>query len=111
LRTWLHYIKALRTVQEGPYFLGGWSFGGLVAFEMAQQLLSSGYQWLYCCVDTLAPVSTNKPSFWEGCKFLITTVGRYMAFSPGLFVSGDCPTSTTVFKGKRLRDHFTVFLN
>jgi thioesterase domain-containing protein/aryl carrier-like protein len=23
---------------EGPYLLGGWSFGGLVAFEMAQQL-------------------------------------------------------------------------
>ncbi|MCZ0900911.1 thioesterase domain-containing protein, partial [Microcoleus sp. HI-ES] len=34
------YIAALRTVQpKGPYFLGGWSFGGLVAFEMAQQLL------------------------------------------------------------------------
>jgi len=47
-----YYIKALRTVQpEGPYFLGGWSFGGLVAFEMAQQLLSfiSGST---CCVDT-----------------------------------------------------------
>ena len=33
------YIKAMRTVQpEGPYLLGGWSMGGLVAFEMARQL-------------------------------------------------------------------------
>ena len=34
-----HYIKAMRTLQPvGPYLLGGSSFGGLVAFEMAQQL-------------------------------------------------------------------------
>ncbi|HEX2524309.1 MAG TPA: amino acid adenylation domain-containing protein, partial [Terriglobia bacterium] len=37
------YIKALRTVQPiGPYLLGGWSMGGLVAFEMAQQLHAQG---------------------------------------------------------------------
>jgi thioesterase domain-containing protein/acyl carrier protein len=37
------YIEALCAVQpEGPYLLGGWSFGGLVAFEMAQQLRRSG---------------------------------------------------------------------
>jgi thioesterase domain-containing protein/acyl carrier protein len=34
-----HYIELMRGVQpDGPYFLGGWSMGGLVAFEMAQQL-------------------------------------------------------------------------
>jgi amino acid adenylation domain-containing protein len=34
-----YHIAAVRTVQpEGPYLLGGWSFGGVVAFEMAQQL-------------------------------------------------------------------------
>ncbi len=34
-----HYIKAVRLIQpEGPYFLGGSSFGGTLAFEMAQQL-------------------------------------------------------------------------
>ncbi|HVS00085.1 MAG TPA: amino acid adenylation domain-containing protein, partial [Thermoanaerobaculia bacterium] len=33
------YIRALREVQpEGPYSLGGWSMGGVVAFEMARQL-------------------------------------------------------------------------
>jgi thioesterase domain-containing protein len=34
-----HYIKEIRTVQpEGPYNLVGWSLGGVVAYEMAQQL-------------------------------------------------------------------------
>ena len=33
------YLVALRAVQpEGPYRLGGWSMGGVVAFEMARQL-------------------------------------------------------------------------
>ena len=46
----VHYIKALRIVQpEGPYLLGGWSMGGIVAFEMATQLQAEGQK-----VDLLA---------------------------------------------------------
>ncbi len=38
-----HYVKEMRSVQpEGPYFLGGYSFGGMVALEMAQQLIAQG---------------------------------------------------------------------
>ena len=34
-----HYIKEMRTVQpHGPYLLTGWCSGGIIAFEMAQQL-------------------------------------------------------------------------
>jgi thioesterase domain-containing protein/acyl carrier protein len=34
-----HYIKEMRTLQpDGPYFIGGHCLGGLIAFEMAQQL-------------------------------------------------------------------------
>jgi amino acid adenylation domain-containing protein len=37
------YIQEIRTVQpHGPYLLGGWSMGGLVAWEMAQQLVKQG---------------------------------------------------------------------
>ncbi|TMA10263.1 MAG: acyl-CoA synthetase [Deltaproteobacteria bacterium] len=37
------YIKEIRAIQpEGPYFLGGYSFGGIVAFEIAQQLQREG---------------------------------------------------------------------
>lgn len=39
------YLAEIRTVQpEGPYLLGGGSFGGVAAFEMARQLRSSGEQ-------------------------------------------------------------------
>ncbi len=37
------YLTAIRKVQpEGPYTLGGWSFGGFVALEMARQLQQEG---------------------------------------------------------------------
>jgi len=38
-----HYINEVKTIQpNGPYFLGGYSFGGYVAYEMAQQLQAQG---------------------------------------------------------------------
>jgi aspartate racemase len=40
-----HYIREMRSVQpEGPFLIGGYSFGGLVAYEMAQQLTGGGEQ-------------------------------------------------------------------
>jgi thioesterase domain-containing protein len=39
------YLEAIRSVQpHGPYYLAGLSFGGLVAFEIAQQLYATGEQ-------------------------------------------------------------------
>jgi amino acid adenylation domain-containing protein len=75
-----HYIEALRRVQpKGPYFLGGWSFGGWVAFEMAQQLQKSGEEVaLIAVLDTLAPIPGNIPSLGNGLKFMLTTVARYI---------------------------------
>ena len=36
-------IREMKTIQpEGPYAIGGWSFGGLVAFEIARQLMQEG---------------------------------------------------------------------
>ncbi len=38
-----HYLDEIRTIQpRGPYFIGGLSFGGTVAYEMAQQLTAQG---------------------------------------------------------------------
>lgn len=75
-----HYIEALRLVQpKGPYFLGGWSFGGWVAFEMAQQLQKSGEEVaLLVVLDTVAPIKDNIPSLSKSLKFLLTTVMRYI---------------------------------
>lgn len=37
------YVGAIRDFQpDGPYLLGGWSLGGVIAYEVARQLRSSG---------------------------------------------------------------------
>jgi thioesterase domain-containing protein len=52
-----HYIDSLKEIQpEGPYFLGGWSFGGVVAYEMATQLMERGEEVpLLILLDTVTP--------------------------------------------------------
>ncbi|MBD2773825.1 amino acid adenylation domain-containing protein [Iningainema tapete] len=57
-----HYIEALQTIQpQGPYRIGGWSLGGIIAFEMAQQLHSCGHQVaLLALIDSYAPITSNK---------------------------------------------------
>ncbi|CAG0927432.1 partial arthrofactin-type cyclic lipopeptide synthetase C, partial [Thermoflexales bacterium] len=59
-----HYIQLLQTVQpEGPYQLGGWSLGGVVAFEMAQQLATQGQVVeLLALVDSYAPQPEASPN-------------------------------------------------
>jgi amino acid adenylation domain-containing protein len=46
-----HYIRAIKTVQPtGPYYLGGWSAGGRLAFEMSRQLTLSGESVAYLAI-------------------------------------------------------------
>ncbi|HKN84772.1 MAG TPA: thioesterase domain-containing protein, partial [Pyrinomonadaceae bacterium] len=56
------YVQAIRAMQPvGPYLLGGWSFGGLVAFEMARQLVELGHEVpLLVIVDAGAPAFMRK---------------------------------------------------
>ncbi|MEP1076598.1 amino acid adenylation domain-containing protein [Leptolyngbya sp. PL-A3] len=70
-----YYIQAIQTIQpHGPYYLGGWSFGGLVAFEMAQQLTQAGESVaLLAIFDTAAPIAANRPTPRESLTFLLKT--------------------------------------
>jgi thioesterase domain-containing protein len=78
-----HYIQALRTVQPtGPYLLGGWSMGGVVAFEMAQQLHSQGQQVaLLALLDGRVP--TSEETFPEEDADAIPLLERYFGISFG----------------------------
>jgi amino acid adenylation domain-containing protein len=51
------YIEAMLLVQaRGPFFLGGHSFGGIVVFEIAQQLHALGHEMAYVAIiDEEAP--------------------------------------------------------
>ena len=59
------YIKEIQFVQpEGPYFLGGYSFGGIVAFEIAQQLFDMNQKTaLLALIDTYHPSHIPQESF------------------------------------------------
>ena len=56
-----HYIEEMFKIQsEGPFLLGGYSFGGIVAFEMAQQLHAQGHRTaLLAILDEEAPNLDN----------------------------------------------------
>ncbi|WP_196297125.1 amino acid adenylation domain-containing protein [Xanthomonas albilineans] len=53
-------IEKIRRVQpSGPYHLAGWSFGGLVAYEMASQLIDAGLQVKFLGVFDTFHISTD----------------------------------------------------
>ncbi len=54
-----HFIAEIRKVQpRGPYRLAGFCVGGIVAFEMAQQLIASGEEApLLALIETWHPRS------------------------------------------------------
>ncbi|MHC4268500.1 MAG: non-ribosomal peptide synthetase [Planctomycetota bacterium] len=57
-----HYLREIRTVQPaGPYFLGGFCWGGKYAFEIAQQLLGQGEEvgLLFVVEPALSPVRSR----------------------------------------------------
>jgi thioesterase domain-containing protein/acyl carrier protein len=55
------YIEVIKRAQpEGPYVLGGWSFGGLLAFEMAQQLSRNRDK-----VKAVAILDSNSPGSFD----------------------------------------------
>ncbi|TFZ02998.1 SDR family oxidoreductase [Ramlibacter henchirensis] len=56
------YVEAIRTVDPaGPYRLAGYSGGGVIAYEMAQQLRREGRQVdTIVMIDTLAPEAARR---------------------------------------------------
>ena len=53
-----HYVEQIRAAQpEGPYYIGGYSLGGFIAYEMAQQLTDGGHEVAYLALfDANAPL-------------------------------------------------------
>lgn len=58
-----HYAEALQRFQpEGPFALGGWSYGVILAFEMAQQLRAMGREVALLVAFDLVPLNVNAPA-------------------------------------------------
>ncbi len=85
------YLAAMRQVQpRGPYRLGGYSFGGIVAFEMAQQVIADNEDVTALVIfDTLAPAGgvTAETEVVDEVRLLAEIAGileRYHGFSPSI---------------------------
>lgn len=67
-----YHIEEIRTIQpEGPYLLGGLSFGGIIALEVAQQLISQGHKVaLLALFDSHLPRAQKVLSIPINQKFL-----------------------------------------
>lgn len=67
-------VKNIKSFQpEGPYFLGGWCYGGYVAFEAARQLEEQGEK-----VGMLALLDTYGPDY--GFNYRTYLIGRIIEF-------------------------------
>ncbi|MBP0011694.1 MAG: amino acid adenylation domain-containing protein [Roseofilum sp. SBFL] len=82
-RDYIGYIKAVQS--DGPYYLGGHSFGALVAFEMSQQLEAQGDRVARLVIlDSPVPDALeNKPNIdrdWSLSRKLILVVALIEQF-------------------------------
>jgi thioesterase domain-containing protein len=76
------YVEELsRVCRAGPYFLGGWSMGGVVAFEMARQLRARGDQVaLLAMIDSRLPPPAHE--LVKDDLALLMNFGQDLGLSP-----------------------------
>ena len=79
------HIRSLQAVQPvGPYQLGGYSFGGKVVYEMAQQLLNRGHEIsLLVILDIPVPVlgGSQQAARWDEAQFVFSLAELYNTLS------------------------------
>ncbi len=69
------YIRSIKEMHpHGPYFIGGWSFGCLIAYEIIQQLQASGDEVL--SLYMLAPSDMKTPKYSSKVQAQIDTLLR-----------------------------------
>ncbi len=85
------YVQVIREHQpEGPYRVLGYSFAGIVAYEVAQQLVAAGQE-----VRFLGMVDAFLPEWTLGWRYRLSQVGR-LASSP--------PRAVAAFVARRWRE-------
>ncbi|HET9896841.1 MAG TPA: alpha/beta fold hydrolase, partial [Streptosporangiaceae bacterium] len=88
------YLAAVQEVQaSGPYHLGGWSFGGVVAVEMARQLRSRCADVAVVLVlDSGLPAAADSPDQAELLSWFVRDIAALAdAAPPSLDLTGLAP--------------------
>ncbi|MDY8134319.1 amino acid adenylation domain-containing protein [Aquimarina sp. 2201CG5-10] len=90
-----HYISEITSVQpDGPYALAGFSFGGIIAFEMAKQLKAQGKK-----VKTLALLDSYVyPSYYYSNPFVKKVVSKLYDIAQLVFMAFNMFSSKNNFK-------------
>jgi acyl-CoA synthetase (AMP-forming)/AMP-acid ligase II len=76
-----HYVQTIKAVQpQGPYYLGGYCFGGIVAYEMARQLTAAADSVaLVAIMEGYAPIGdAQRKATWREWQF----VGNFVRTLP-----------------------------
>jgi acyl transferase domain-containing protein len=95
-----HYISEVKRVQpEGPYLLGGFSGGGVIAYEMALQLKAREEEVaLLAFIDTMCPDWFIKKSLWDRCRWFLKGLAverqRFVSYTLHRWLAGPPPGST-----------------
>jgi thioesterase domain-containing protein len=73
------YVRGIRRMfPSGPYRLGGYSGGGLIAFEIAQQLRAAGEEVsLLAMIDCSAPGGARRSRVWPTALFHLLRNAAY----------------------------------
>ena len=75
------YVAAVLARQpEGPFYLGGHSFGAMVAYEMARQMTEQGHE-----IGLLAIIDARTPEWRPTARDAIPALVRLLANLPGRF--------------------------
>ena len=83
-----HYISEMRTLQpNGPYYVGGYCFGGVIAYEIARQLEEQGAKVAMLALIESVPPNCERRGFnaeliWHFAKTLPTWIGYTAALGP-----------------------------
>jgi thioesterase domain-containing protein/acyl carrier protein len=78
-------IEAMRDIQpDSPYLLGGWSLGGVLAFEIARQLTAQGHSVSFLALfDSPTPGSRSNGQSRYDDSDLIPVFARYLGARRG----------------------------
>jgi amino acid adenylation domain-containing protein len=100
------YLAELLAVQpDGPYFLGGWSMGGVIAFEMAQQLAAQGkHVGPLLLIDSYIHTGRVKKNGWDDVSLLLELAEHH-----GLFLD-DVDHTLDALRSKSLDEQLEYLL-
>ncbi|GCF08365.1 non-ribosomal peptide synthetase [Dictyobacter arantiisoli] len=106
----LYYIAAIKEVQpQGPYQIGGWSAGGQIAYELAQQLQKQGEEVrLLALIDSKPPKPDERREIdrekgADDATIARSLMRRYQVTLPEELASQGDPVTQLIYVSEQLK--------